>query len=672
MSRTSRIKRSNLLVLTVVLAIGGVTPALTMRATAAGLSLDKTVVTHQSAASTAITSATVSTAQPNELLVAFLASDGPSGANSQSFSSISGGGLTWTLRKRTNTQPGTAEIWTAPAPAMLTNVTFKATRAGGSAQGDMVVAAFIGASTTAIGAVGGGSASTGAPSASLATTTAGSWVWGTGDDYTNAVQRTVGAGQTLVDQYLSPSRDTYWTQNQTAVTPVAGTVVTLNDTAPMNDRWDLSLIEILPATIDATAPTVPTNLIATAASTTQVNLGWTASTDNVGVAGYTVLRGDTPIATTSATAYNDAGLTANTNYMYTVQAFDAAGNVSAASAPATATTLVSSDTTAPTVQVTAPSNGSTISGVTTVTAGASDNTSVASVQFLLDGANLGNALTSAPYTFNWNTTIVANGTHTLSALAYDGAGNVGTAANVTLTINNPVGVAPTVDPSTPAAVAVKNNVLTTTSPSFSPPASTVIYAVFSMDSASYNGNITTVASFTNTGTPLTWHLLGRNNNYSSTTGGFVEVWWAYNASAQSDVTTTATFSQNTKNVTPPVGDFQIIVMDNAAPDQSAAAWNANWLVDSENNAPNVSVATTRANSQVFAVFDNWNNGQTPVAGDGQTINSIVLNTTDVDGYWIQQENVPTAIAGTTVTLNATDPGRTTQWRGIAWEVLATN
>jgi hypothetical protein len=72
---------------------------------------------------------------------------------------------------------------------------------------------------------------------------------------------------------------------------------------------------------------------------------------------------------------------------------------------------------------------------------------------------------------------------------------------------------------------------------------------------------------------------------------------------------------------------------------------------------------------VFAVFDNWNNANTPVPGSGQTIQSIVLNTTDVDGYWVQAEGSPTANAGTTVLMNATDPGQANSWRALAWEVL---
>src|SRR4029077_13543274 len=90
---------------------------------------------------------------------------------------------------------------------------------------------------------------------------------------------------------------------------------------------------------DTTAPSTPGSLTATAASTSQINLSWTASTDNVGVTGYRVYRAGTLIATVGAvTAYQNTGLTAATTYSYTVQAIDAAGNASGQSNAAAATT----------------------------------------------------------------------------------------------------------------------------------------------------------------------------------------------------------------------------------------------------------------------------------------------------------------------------------------------
>jgi chitodextrinase len=96
---------------------------------------------------------------------------------------------------------------------------------------------------------------------------------------------------------------------------------------------------------DAQAPTAPENLTATAVSSSQINLSWSASTDNVGVTGYLVERqgpgstGFAQVGTTAGTTYNDTGLVAGTNYSYRVRATDATGNLSAYSAVASATTL---------------------------------------------------------------------------------------------------------------------------------------------------------------------------------------------------------------------------------------------------------------------------------------------------------------------------------------------
>jgi chitodextrinase len=93
-------------------------------------------------------------------------------------------------------------------------------------------------------------------------------------------------------------------------------------------------------TTDTTPPSTPTNLTATASSSTAVSLSWTASTDNVGVTGYNVYRngGSTPIGTATGTTYSDTSVAASTPYTYTVKAFDAAGNLSAASTSASVTT----------------------------------------------------------------------------------------------------------------------------------------------------------------------------------------------------------------------------------------------------------------------------------------------------------------------------------------------
>src|SRR5205809_507118 len=187
---------------------------------------------------------------------------------------------------------------------------------------------------------------------------------------------------------------------------------------------------------DTTPPTVPTGLTATAVSSSQINLSWTASSDNVGVSGYRVYRGGTQIATRSTTSFANTGLSASTTYSYTVAAYDAAGNLSAPSSSASATTPAPPDTTPPTASITSPVSGATVGGTTSVTASASDNIGVVGVQFLLDGANLGVEDAAAPYSVSWNTTTASNGSHTLTAVARDAAGNRTTSAAVTVTVFN--------------------------------------------------------------------------------------------------------------------------------------------------------------------------------------------------------------------------------------------
>src|SRR6185295_79441 len=90
----------------------------------------------------------------------------------------------------------------------------------------------------------------------------------------------------------------------------------------------------------------------------------------------------------------------------------------------------------PTVSVTAPAGGATLSGTVNVTANASDNGSVAGVQFKLDGADLGSEDTTSPYSISWDTFSAANGPHTLKAVARDGAGNTTTSADVNVIVTN--------------------------------------------------------------------------------------------------------------------------------------------------------------------------------------------------------------------------------------------
>jgi hypothetical protein len=146
---------------------------------------------------------------------------------------------------------------------------------------------------------------------------------------------------------------------------------------------------------------------------------------------------------TTVTNTTDNPITVNLaagTYTWQVRGADLAGN----QALSELRTLVvgsggAGDTSPPMVSLTAPANNAVVSGSSvTVSAAAADNMGVAGVQFKLDGANLGGEDTSSPFSATWNTLSVANGAHTLTAVARDAAGNRTTSAVIAVSVNNVV------------------------------------------------------------------------------------------------------------------------------------------------------------------------------------------------------------------------------------------
>jgi hypothetical protein len=161
--------------------------------------------------------------------------------------------------------------------------------------------------------------------------------------------------------------------------------------------------------------------------------------------------------------------TSASNGTHTLSAVARAGLLGLTFTSASVTVTVNNapppDTTPPTVSIAAPANGATVSSTVAVSASAADNVGVAGVQFRLDGANLGTEDTSAPYSVSWNTTTAGNGTHTLSAVARDAAGNRTTSAAVTVAVNNgppPDTAPPTVSITAPANGATVKGTVTLT------------------------------------------------------------------------------------------------------------------------------------------------------------------------------------------------------------------
>ncbi|UAJ77808.1 hypothetical protein IT072_10845 [Leifsonia sp. ZF2019] len=219
---------------------------------AQALAIDAQVSADGADLASAVTVNALTTTKSGDVLVALVSADGPGQAAGQT-ATVTGAGLTWSLVKRANTRYGTSEIWTTTAPGTLSNASVTATLSNTNGYHKSIsVLAYSGAA--GIGASAAAGAASGAPSVTLTTTTAGSQVVGVGNDWDGATARTLGAGQTVIHEFADAAvGDDFWMQRTSGTTGTAGTAVTINDTAPTGDQWNLAAAEVTPAA--APAPT---------------------------------------------------------------------------------------------------------------------------------------------------------------------------------------------------------------------------------------------------------------------------------------------------------------------------------------------------------------------------------------------------------------------------------
>jgi hypothetical protein len=208
------------------------------------------------------------------------------------------------------------------------------------------------------------------------------------------------------------------------------------------------------ATADTTAPTTAITAPANGATVSGTTAVTASASDNVGVSRVEFYLDSVLQSTSTVAPYSwswNTTTATNATHTLTSKAYDAAGNMGT-SAAVTVTVNNVADTTPPTTAITAPANGATVSGTTSVTASASDNVGVTKVEFYLDNV-LQSTSTAAPYSWNWNTTTAANGAHTLTSKAYDAAANIGTSAAVSVTVSNVVDTTPPAAPANLNAAA---------------------------------------------------------------------------------------------------------------------------------------------------------------------------------------------------------------------------
>ncbi len=191
-------------------------------------------------------------------------------------------------------------------------------------------------------------------------------------------------------------------------------------------------------TPDTQAPTAPSSLSSSNITVTTVDLSWSASTDNVGVASYAIYNSGSLIASTSSTSYTVTGLTGNTSYSFTVRANDAAANQSGNSNTENVTTATA-DTEDPTAPTSLVASNTTQTTTDLSWTAATDNVGVTSYTIYQGGSQIG---TSSTTSFNV-TGLTASTAYSFTVRANDAAANQSTdsnAANITTT-SAPSGVA---------------------------------------------------------------------------------------------------------------------------------------------------------------------------------------------------------------------------------------
>lgn len=237
-------------------------------------------------------------------------------------------------------------------------------------------------------------------------------------------------------------------------------------TPPYSINWDTTTTANGPHTLTAEARDAADNKLTSPAITVTVSNGGTTlappSTPDLAAAsdsGTSNTDNVTNVATPTFTGTATAGTTVNlysdgaqvgsgpiTGGAYSITLATALTegphNITAKATDGTNTSAASGtlsvvvDRTAPATSISAPASGASLTGTVAVTANATDANTVVGVQFKLDGAALQAEDTASPYSINWDTTTAANGSHTLTAVGRDTAGNAVTSASVTVTVNN--------------------------------------------------------------------------------------------------------------------------------------------------------------------------------------------------------------------------------------------
>jgi len=314
---------------------------------------------------------------------------------------------------------------------------------------------------------------------------------------------------------------------------------------------------------DTTPPTAPSNLAATSTTANSITLGWSASTDNVGVAGYGRYSNGTRLSDGTGTTYIFSGLTCGTSYTLGVDAYDAAGNRSATTQITRSTSACSTDTTPPSNPTNQQIGPVSQTSITMTWSAATDNVGVAGYRAFLNGVVSGTT-TTLSYTY---TALTCGTTYTVALEAFDAAGNVSNRAEASGAASTAACGGDTQPPSAPSGLIVSNTAQTSISLSWNASVDNVAVAGYGI----YNG-----ATRIGSSTLPTYTISGLNCGTTYTLG--VDAFdAAANRSTKTSITTTTSACSAPAPPPPPSGPVANLWVDTSGGSCVRQATRSAWV-----------------------------------------------------------------------------------------------
>jgi uncharacterized repeat protein (TIGR01451 family) len=334
---------------------------------------------------------------------------------------------------------------------------------------------------------------------------------------------------------------------------------------------------------DTQAPSVPANLLVASVSSNQVGLTWNPSTDDVAVTGYRVFRNGLLVGTSAVTNFTDSGLQSSSTYMYTVAAIDAAGNISAVSLPAIATTLAA-DTNPPSVPLNLVSSNVTSNSATVSWSVSTDDVAVGGYRVMRNGSVVA---TTSQTSYN-DLGLIPSTTYTYTVLAFDTSNN---ASLPSQGLNVTTGAGSSVV----TFVQLKENRLTANSNSLStgtftsPIGAGHLMVVWIW----YASSTRSVASVTDTLGNVYVKAVGPTTGTGGLAGQRQELWYAKNLVGGTTTAVSATFDATFN------ADKSITAHEYAGANQISPLDATSTVAVSGSNVSGTPVATTSPNELIF-------------------------------------------------------------------------